>query len=64
MEQIAHNPKLREKISVALDNDVSLGLSGTHNSIGFRVAEIEKHFHNSEPELIKSSTEDVFINII
>ena len=48
MDQIAHNPKLREKISFALDNDESLGLSGKHNSIGYRVAEIEKHFHNSE----------------
>ena len=48
MEQIQNNPKLREKTSATFDNDVSLGLSGTHNSIGFRIAEIEKHFHNSE----------------
>lgn len=31
---------------VDLDNTESLGLNGTEDSVGYRVAEIEKHFHN------------------
>lgn len=30
------------------DNITSLGLNGTHNSVGYRVAEIEKHIHSPE----------------
>jgi len=48
MEEISHNPGLRSKSSYGFDNDVSLGLSGTVNSIGYRLAEIEKHLHNTE----------------
>ena len=48
MDEIAHNPKQRERNTFRLDNDESLGLSGTHDSLGYKVAEIEKHFHNSD----------------
>jgi hypothetical protein len=48
MEEIAHNKGLRDKTTYNLDKDVSLGLSGTDDSIGYRLAEIEKHFYNSD----------------
>ena len=37
------------EIGVAkIDNQLCNGLAGTHNSLCYRVHEIEKHFHNSE----------------
>jgi len=41
--------------SPKIDGEATLGLSGTVNSLSYRVHEIEKHFHNSERWYGKSS---------
>lgn len=36
------------KVVAAVDEVESLGLEGVHDSVGYRVAEIERHFHSYE----------------
>ena len=39
---------LTSQIIQKIDNQATLGLLGTNNSLAYRVHEIEKHFHSPE----------------
>lgn len=48
-----YNPSSADDLLDVLNNEATDGLSGTHGSLAYEVAEIEYHFHNKERWLFK-----------
>ena len=46
-----------------IQEEATLGLLGTHNSLGYRVEEIEKHFHGKERWLGKAADQTADPNV-